>query len=238
MPKVKKSDVTYYHHDITLAPEHVVFTKEAKECTKHIGHPTKHYKPPPSVPLVQHILLKEEYAEIRKEHEEHMSNMSLLNRLTKERDSLEKRIASSTSLLDRITPCETKLPTFSQPIPTSLHFKQTKKILRIDEFQSIIRPTLNRLEPVFKALQSRVDSLPLPQEKLVEEELNDPIWEWFNRLQDIEMNFEEIGHKFKNSDWRKLKGACKRISKVSFNNPATRLVDIRKELLSLDITLP
>jgi hypothetical protein len=167
-----------------------------------------------------------------------MSEMSLLNRLTKERKSLEDRISSSIPLLDRIIPSEPKLPTLSPPIPNTLHFKQTKKILRIDEFQNVIRPTLDRLEPVFQALQKRVDSLILPQEKSVEEVKNDPIWEWFNRLQVIERDIEEIGHKFTNSDWRKLKGACRRIKNVSFSNLATRLTEIREELLSLDITLP
>jgi len=36
----------------------------------------------------------------------------------------------------------------------------------------------------------------------------DSLWKWFNRLQDIIIELDEIGHKLTAKEWRILKGAC------------------------------
>ena len=66
----------------------------------------------------------------------------------------------------------------------------------------------------------------------------DSLQKWFNRLQDIIIELDEIGHKLTAKEWRVLKGACKRLKNVDFSKPGTRIPEICKALLELNITIP
>jgi len=57
-------------------------------------------------------------------------------------------------------------------------------------------------------------------------------------LQDIIIELDEIGHKLTAKEWRVLKGACKHLKNVDFSKPATRIPEICKALLELNITIP
>ena len=52
------------------------------------------------------------------------------------------------------------------------------------------------------------------------------LWKWFNRLQDIIIELDEIGHKLTAKEWRILKGTCKYLKNVDFSKPATRVPEI------------
>ena len=135
-------------------------------------------------PLTTHTLSKEESQKLVKQHEEHAQNLLLLARLSKERRSFLDWIEQPlTLLIDRI---DHQL-TFSPPAPSHLHFHQNKKLLRIKEYNEILEPTLDRISPFF---------IKMSETKIwVEDSQYDPLWEWFNRLQDITLELDEMGHK-------------------------------------------
>jgi len=66
----------------------------------------------------------------------------------------------------------------------------------------------------------------------------DSLWKWFNRLQDIIIELDEIGYKLTAKEWRILKGTCKHLKNVDFSKPAIRVPEICKALLELNITIP
>ena len=66
----------------------------------------------------------------------------------------------------------------------------------------------------------------------------DSLWKWFNQLQDIIIELDEIGHKLTAKEWRVLKGACKHLKNIDFSKLATRVPEIYKALLELNITIP
>jgi len=163
-------------------------------------------------PLTTHTLLKEESQELVKQHEEHTQNLLLLAQLSKERRSLLDWIEQPpTPLIDRID----YQPTFLPPALPHLHFHQNKKLLRIKKYNEILEPTLNRISPFFiKISKTRI---------WAENSQYDPLWEWFNRLQDITLELDEVEYKLTLKEWRLLKSACKHLKKVDFSYPATRV---------------
>jgi len=65
----------------------------------------------------------------------------------------------------------------------------------------------------------------------------DFLWKWFNRLQDITLELDEVGSKLTSKEWRLLKSAYKHLKKVDFSCPATRVLEICKTLLELNISI-
>jgi len=113
--------------------------------------------------------------------------------------------------------------------PPDLHFRKTKKLLRIKEYKELLEPTLDRISPFFTKMSE--------DKSWVENSQYDSLWKWFNRLQDVIIELDEIGHKLTAKEWRMLKGACKRLKNIDFSKLATRVPDICKALLELDITI-
>ena len=66
----------------------------------------------------------------------------------------------------------------------------------------------------------------------------DSLWKWFNQLQVIIIELDEIGHKLIAKEQRVLKDTCKCLKNVDFSKPATRVPEICKALLELNITVP
>ena len=66
----------------------------------------------------------------------------------------------------------------------------------------------------------------------------DSLWKWFNQLQDVIIELDEIGYKLTAKEWRILKGTCKCLKDVDLSKPATRIPEICKALLELNITIP
>ena len=66
----------------------------------------------------------------------------------------------------------------------------------------------------------------------------DSLWKWFNQLQDVIIELDKIGHKLTAKKWRILKGACKYLKDIDLSKLATRVPEICKALLELNITIP
>ena len=66
----------------------------------------------------------------------------------------------------------------------------------------------------------------------------DSLWKWFNQLQDVIIELDKIGHKLTAKKWRILKGACKCLKDIDLSKLATRVPEICKALLELNITIP
>jgi len=57
-------------------------------------------------------------------------------------------------------------------------------------------------------------------------------------MQDVIIELDDIGHKLSAKEWRMLKGACKCLKNVDFSKLASRVPEICKALLELNITIP
>ena len=167
--------------------------------------------------LAERLLLKKESA----------TKKSLLERI-----GMEPTL--STKLYDRLVeadPCWHKVDDFYFVFcPPELHFCKTKKLLHIKEYKELLEPTLDHISPFFTTMSENKTWAEDPQ--------YDSLWKWFNRLQDIIIELDEIGHKLTAKEWRMLKGACKRLKDVDLSKPATRVPEICKALLELNITIP
>ena len=114
--------------------------------------------------------------------------------------------------------------------PLELHFHKTKKLLHIKEYKELLEPTLNYILPFFtKMSENKTQAKDLQY---------DSLWKWFNQLQDVIIELDKIGYKLIAKEWRMLKGTYKCLKDVDFSKPATRVPEIYKALLELNITIP
>ena len=97
----------------------------------------------------------------------------------------------------------------------------------------MLNPTLDRLQPVFVYLDSEQAYNDIAKTDI------DAAWEWFNKLQDLSIHIETVGHQWKtNKPWRDLKGLCKRIGKVNMSDFSRRRKEIARELIQINPTVP
>ena len=113
--------------------------------------------------------------------------------------------------------------------PLELYFCKTKKLLCIKEYKELLEPTLDHISPFFTKMSENKTWAKDPQ--------YDSLWKWFNRLQDVIIELDDIGHKLTAKEWRILKDTYKRLKNVDFSKPATRIPEICKALLELNITI-
>src|SRR5579875_1313694 len=237
MPKISSNSVIAKDKSTGLY-ERIFLTKETRLKFAKVGAPRYTKYPPPHTPFHHTPLSPEEWAVIRAEREEDYARQSLLSRLTIQKLKLEDRLSDPpVPLINRITAPSPDIH-IPPPIPNTLHFRKTKILLRIEEFRPLLLATLVRLEPVFKILDKEDLNEDLGLAARVSPEVRDNIWGWFLQLQDINENLDTIGHKLTNAEWRGLKGALKKIGRVSFEEVKSRLPDICNELAELNITLP
>jgi len=167
--------------------------------------------------LVEHLSLKQES----------VKDKSLLERIGMDP-------TPSTKLYDKLVeadPCWHKVDDFYfASCPPELHFRKNKKLLHIKEYKELLEPTLDWISPFFTKMSENKTWAEDPQ--------YDSLWKWFNRLQNIIIELDEIGHKLTAKEWRVLKGACKHLKNVDFSKPATRIPEICKALIELNITIP
>jgi len=167
--------------------------------------------------LVERLLLKQES----------VKDKSLL-------EKIEMDPTLSTKLYNKLIeadPCWHKVDNlYFSSCPPELHFRKNKKLLRIKEYKELLEPTLDRISSFFTKMSENKTWAENPQ--------YDSLWKWFNQLQDIIIELDEIGHKLTAKEWRVLKGTCKRLKNVDFSKPATRVPEICKALLELNITIP
>ena len=235
MPKYTAANSTIARNEQTSLYERIYITPATRRQFKDVGKPRKPYNPGER-PLVQRILSKEEYAEINKEFEEHVADRDLLSRLLVEKRKLEDRLTTPPPpLIERVAPPAYQAPA---PIPKKLKFRKQKIFKRIEEYRALVNPTITRLNPVMAKLNERMAGPGTSVEKTAEDNRLEPVWKMYNRLQEIRDIMTEEGHNFGASDWRKLKGACKRIGKVSFENLDERIDEICNTLIAMDLTIP
>ena len=106
-------------------------------------------------------------------------------------ERIEMKPTLSTKLYDRLVeadPCWYKVDDFYfVSCPPELHFHKTKKLLHIKEYKELLEPTLDRILPFFTKMS---------ENKTWAEDLQyNLLWKWFNRLQDVIIELDKIGHK-------------------------------------------
>ena len=110
-----------------------------------------------------------------------------------------------------------------------LHFCKNKKLLYIKKYKELLEPTLDCILPFFTKIS---------ENKIWTEDLQyDSLWKQFNQLQDIIIELDEIGHKLTAKEQRVLKDTYKCLKNVDFSKLATRVPEICKTLLELNITI-
>ena len=166
-----------------------------------------------------------------------VERLSLKQESVKDKSLLERigiNPTPSTELYNKLVeadPCWHKVDNlYFSSCPLELHFCKNKKLLRIKEYKELLEPTLDCISSFFTKMSENKTWAENPQ--------YDSLWKWFNQLQDIIIELDEIGHKLTAKEWRVLKGTCKRLKNVDFSKPATRVPEICKALLELNITIP
>ena len=109
--------------------------------------------------------------------------------------SLLKRIGMdptlSTKLYDKLIEadsCWHKVDDFYfSSCPPELHFHENKKLLHIKEYKELLEPTLDCILLFFTKMSEN--------KTWAEDQQYDSLWKWFNWLQDIIVELDEIGHK-------------------------------------------
>ncbi|KAJ3577041.1 hypothetical protein NP233_g61 [Leucocoprinus birnbaumii] len=184
MPKSKKSKHTIFALDETTCQmEKITISSDTRRKFKDAGKVRKVFKPPKPEPIQTPTFSPERLQEIQQEHKEHLSSLPLLARLTSERKCLVDRLSDPPlPLIQRIEPHPYHIP---PPIPNTLHFHQTKKLLRIKEFKELVEPTFDRIRPFFDKLTNEA------KWGGGDEHFN-PIFDWFYRLEDIVFEMDTI----------------------------------------------
>ena len=166
-----------------------------------------------------------------------VERLSLKQESVKDKSLLERigiNPTPSTELYNKLVeadPCWHKVDNlYFSSCPLELHFCKNKKLLRIKEYKELLEPTLDCISSFFTKMSENKTWAENPQ--------YDSLWKWFNWLQDIIIELDEIGHKLTAKEWRILKDACKRPKNIDFSKPATRVPEICKALLELNITIP
>jgi len=162
--------------------------------------------------------------------------LSLKKESTTEKSLLERigiEPTPSTKLYNRLVkadPCWHKVDDFYfASCPPELHFRKTKKLLCIKKYKELLEPILDCISPFFTKMSENKTWAEDPQ--------YNSLWKWFNQLQDVIIELDKIGHKLTAKEWRMLKGACKHLKDVDLSKPATRVPEICKALLELNITI-
>ena len=149
-------------------------------------------------------------------------------------DRIEKSPQPSTSQLPDPLPLEIKdTPDF--------HLRKTKYIARIKEFKPMCSAVITRLNPLFEIINQLESN---NQEIGVEPGALEHIWEQSRLLDLWNHKFDEWSEpKWKRNyhlgrtDFRRFRGACKVIGRISFENLQSRLPEV-VEALKKDLKFP
>ena len=219
--------------------------KEVDNSFGHVGRPHFNAKAETINPIIPRTFAPGELEEIGADFDEHISNRRLIDRLMIKRQKLEDRLSDpKPTLAEQMTGPLPRTLTHSKhvysipaPPPTDLHFIRSGYLKRINEFKPMISATRLRLEPVFKRLNEYDEKEDLGIATDIPEESRRGLWEWWDRLQELDNNLDVEGRKFKAKEWRNLKGALKRIYKQPVDDSMT-LYSICQMLTELNLTLP
>ncbi|KAJ3739624.1 hypothetical protein EV360DRAFT_76828 [Lentinula raphanica] len=244
--------------------ERITIPKDKRKKYDHVGRPC-YTKIPIYAPVHTHKLTllqrlqisishKKYLAKLRKRHLKYIEQERLMNRL----HNLPSQ-DYDTSPTHKFFPDPVYVP--PPPIPSDLHFqrsptlaqrleepsqltpldtypKQDAVLKRIKEFEGVLQATKIRLEPVFRELNSEEYKEYNGQAFRISNQDRNSLWGWYNDLEDLYQDLDKRGHQLSNKNWREIKGICTKIGKVNFQSLYTRLPEICKELLDLNIVLP
>lgn len=109
-------------------------------------------------------------------------------------------------------------------VPTHLHFRKTKIIHRVADYNKMFAATAQRLEPVHAKLEREGGDAEVVRKmhKLGE------------RFDTLYHSLEERSARITNKQWRMIKADLKKIGKVSFSNLSTRYMEICNQLAALE----
>ena len=235
----KTTKNTVYTKDEPLSLiEHIDISKETREKYKDVCKIRR--LPKPRVPNVQ---THAPYSGHMEDFINEMIDKAINHRLVQHTRTLAERLANPPApLLSRLTdprPLADRIAdhiddaTDKYPELPDISFKKKFRERRIQEHLSMLEPTIKRLEPVFRYLDTEE-----AYQEIVKEDI-DAAWLWFNQLQDLSIHMEKVGHQWKtNKPWRDLKGICKRIGKVDMKDLNRRIKEVAKELIVLNPTVP
>ncbi|KAH9885625.1 hypothetical protein C8Q73DRAFT_749182 [Cubamyces lactineus] len=114
-----------------------------------------------------------------------------------------------------------------KPVPSNLHFRKTKILYRIKEYEKLFEPTVERLTPFVKKALS---------DDRISEAMKARINTWGKEFNDLWVNFNAWADKLTNKEWRILKKQLKAIGRISFENLNQRLPEISKEIDALNLS--
>ena len=232
MPKANKNTIRAWDESKPVPLlERIQVSKEIRQKYANVCKRQPVTKPK-SGKVITYPLTVEERMELVREREEWCAERALLSRLYIEKARLADRIAARQEPVPELPQPRTEEYKPPAPLPTNIKFHKTAILARIVDFDKLISATRQRLIPLFKKINEKEHAEKVPGD------VQENLWKWWERLQELGENLETLGHNIKASEWRHLKGALKRIGKVSFKDLDSRLPEICKELAELNITLP
>lgn len=239
MPKEYRDRRTFAQDKSTGLYERIIVHKATRQKFARVGAPHR-TKYPRIITPKTHSLSLEERLSFTEYHQENLATSSLLSRLTLERRKLQDRIDNPPpTLADRIRdPLPEPEIHIPPPIPSTIRFHRTKLLHRIKEYEPMLEATLDRFLPLFRKLQDDDEKEFTGEDYRVPRSTRNELWGLFLGLQGLYLGLDEIGHDLTNAEWRKLKGALKRLGKFELKSINTQLPEICERLKALNITLP
>ena len=236
MPKATKNTVYARNEPLGLI-ERIDISKETREKYKDVCKRRPQMKPKKYI-----VHTHPAHPDSLERTIQHLVDKAIDNAVLMRQRRLEDRISNPRPLASRITdsrPLSERLEEAQiemdekYPELPSIDFKKKFRQDRIKEFHNILGPTIDRFTPIFKWIDTEEGYNSLKEEEV------DKLWDWFSKLQDIELNLEHVGHQWKKSKpWRDLRGACKSLKNVDCKDFNRRKLDIVRQLLGKDIRLP
>ena len=236
MPKATFTRRNYHsvlaRNEVTALIERIDISRDIRERFADIGKPRK-IAPPRSTKVKPHVLTLEERLNLAEETVTEMAEKHLLHDLIKERNRLDHLTTTPIPLIDRITPAREEYHP-PAPIPDQLKFRKDKILKRIEEHKPMFEAVKARLGPYFNQLAEDMTG------ELIEPADNHKIWQWWGQFQDLYDNIDNVGHDLTNKEWRGVKGAMRRIGRISLTNYTSkeRSIEIGKELAALNLSFP
>lgn len=213
--------------------ERIPISKDTRSLINRLTYKKRYFKADHRIPAVKTPLLSEERRkELQDEAFTEALDRLLVHKLTMNKLSLDQRLTEPPSLIDRISK-PTTITEVPASIPNNIHFRKSKILLRIKEFQPMIDAVQTILDDVFIRLNEIDKNEGTEIARQIPERDRVFLWNWWDRFQDISNGLEEERHKFTNAEWRRFRGAMKQIKGISKDK-----VDIKIKKLVLVLKHP
>ena len=241
MPKARITKHTVFaRNEETALIERIDISPETRQKYANIGKPRKVVRPRNIQKVITPVLSLEERLNLLEETNAEMAEKHLMHDLVMERRKLINRINNPPNplpLLERLGPA----PQEYQPPDTHLEqlkFHRTAILLRIQEFAPMLTAVKVRLDPFFDVLRTDDDDNGTPY---FTPEVRTKLWNWWTPFQELYTEWERVGHKLTNKEFREIRGALKRIEKVyhaPFGTDTAAYVEFGEKLAELNLSFP